>query len=180
MCKKINPLNSFRAAEMLFAIATALIAGTVTGPEKKHLVYIYAVMIGIGFGWMFPSQRTVVVALVPKGQETEMMGLVSFFGQIIGWLPSFFFTLMNENGVNMRWGIGMVSFFLLTSFLCTLMCGDFNKAAESVAHTSDAYLQEFARRSSVQDSTLSNGKYELNDSGKKERGDVSDAEEELA
>lgn len=151
MCKKINPLNSFRAAEVLFAAATALIAGTVTGPEKKNLVYIYAFMIGIGFGWMFPSQRTTVVALVPKGQETEIMGLVSFFGQIIGWLPSLIFTLMNENGINMRWGIGMVSFFLMTSFLCTLMCGDFHKAVESVAHTSDAYLHDFARRSSTKE-----------------------------
>ncbi|KAL3799356.1 hypothetical protein ACHAWO_008467 [Cyclotella atomus] len=166
MCKKINPLNSFRAAEILFAVATALIAGTVTGPEKKHLVYIYSVMIGIGFGWMFPSQRTTVVALVPKGQETEIMGLVSFFGQIIGWLPSFFFTIMNENGVNMRWGIGMVSFFLLTSFLCTLMCGDFNKAVELVAHTSDAYLQEFAKRSSMKNSFMKNEEIaeELNNS----------------
>lgn len=164
MCKKINPLNSFRAAEILFATATALIAGTVTGPEKKNLVYIYAAMIGIGFGWMFPSQRTTVVALVPKGQETEIMGLVSFFGQIIGWLPSFIFTIMNENGVNMRWGIGMVSFFLLTSFLCTLMCGDFNKATEMVAHTSDTYLKEFAKRSAVKDSFMSNEKAELGSS----------------
>ena len=183
MCKKINPLNSFRGAELLFAVSSALLAATVTGPEKKHLVYIYAVMIGIAFGWMFPSQRTVVVALVPKGQETEMMGLVSFFGQIIGWLPSFIFTLMNENGVNMRWGVGMVSFFLLTSFCCTLMCGDFNKAVESVQHTSEAYLQDFARRSSVRDSTLSNGKHELNESGKIEgnsEGNASNVEEEVA
>jgi MFS-type transporter involved in bile tolerance (Atg22 family) len=156
MCKKINPLNSFRSAEILFAVSNTLIAATVTGPEKKHLVYIYAAMIGTSFGWMFPSQRTTVVALVPKGQETEIMGLVSFFGQIIGWLPSFFFTVMNQNGVNMRWGIGMVSFFLLTSFLCTLMCGDFNKAVESVAHTSDTYLQEFAKRSSMKNSFINN------------------------
>jgi MFS-type transporter involved in bile tolerance (Atg22 family) len=174
MCKKINPLNSFRAAEILFAVSNALIAATVTGPEKKKLVYIYAAMIGVAFGWMFPSQRTTVVALVPKGQETEIMGLISFFGQIIGWLPSFIFTLMNQNGVNMRWGIGMVSFFLLTSFLCTLMCGDFNKAVESVSHTSEAYLQEFARRSSVKNSFMNDENGGLNVSTTNGQGKATD------
>ncbi|KAL7476434.1 hypothetical protein ACHAW6_002299 [Cyclotella cf. meneghiniana] len=157
MCKKINPLNSFRCAEILFALSNGLLALTVTGPEKKKLVFVFASMVGVAFGWMFPSQRTTVVALVPKGQETEIMGLVSFFGQILGWLPSFFFTVMNENGVNMRWGVGMVSAFLLASFLCTLMCGDFEAATAKVAHTSDVYLEQFARRSRKQDSFLDNG-----------------------
>ncbi|KAL3794640.1 hypothetical protein HJC23_010068 [Cyclotella cryptica] len=158
MCKLINPLNSFRAAEILFAVSNALLALTVTGPEKKNLVFIYAILIGVAFGWMFPSQRTTVVALVPKGQETEIMGLVSFFGQILGWLPSFFFTIMNEKGVNMRWGVCMVSFFLLASCLCTLMCGSFEAATEKVAHTSDLYLEQFARRSVKQDSFLDDGR----------------------
>jgi MFS-type transporter involved in bile tolerance (Atg22 family) len=147
MCKKINPLNSFRVAELWFAGCMGLFAYTVTGPETKNLVYLYAVLIGFSVGWMFPSQRTTVVAMVPKGQETEIMGLVSFFGQILGWLPSFFFTLMNEKGVDMRWGLSLIAWFLLMSFCCTLMCGSFETATAAVAHTSDAYLNEFARRS---------------------------------
>ena len=50
--------------------------------------FVWGVMLSVGMGWMFPSQRTVMVALVPKGQETEMMGLVAFFAQIHGWLPT--------------------------------------------------------------------------------------------
>lgn len=150
MCRKINPLNSFRCAEMLFAITNALIAGTVSGPEKKNLVYLYAAMAGIAFGWMFPSQRTLTVAIIPKGKETEMMGLISFFGQILGFLPALLFTLMNERGINMRWSLSIVSYFLTASCLITFLCGSYDDAVELVAHTSESYLKEYSRRSGVE------------------------------
>lgn len=149
MCRWVNPLNSFRCAEIMFAITNALLAGTVTGSTQrdKNLVYLYGALIGVAFGWMFPSQRTLAVALIPKGQETEIMGLISFFGQIVGWLPVFVFTAMNNSGVSMRWGVASISFFLLLSFICTLFCGSFDEAVEQVAHTSEAYLQEYKRKS---------------------------------
>lgn len=152
MCRLINPLNSFRCAEIMFAICNGLIAWTVTGSTQKDksLVYFFAGTIGIAFGWMFPSQRTLSVALIPKGQETEIMGIISFFGQIVGWLPVFVFTLLMENGVSMRWGLASVSFFLLTSCFFTFFCGNFDDAVASVAHTSDEYLEEFRRKSGVE------------------------------
>ena len=149
MCRKINPLNSFRCAEVMFAVVNALIAATITGPERKKLVYFYAALAGLAFGWMFPSQRTLAVALIPKGQETEIMGIISFFGQVLGWLPTLVFTVMNENDIDMRWGLGSVSFFLLASFLCTLFCGNFDDAIAAVAHTSEAYLDSYERKSAV-------------------------------
>lgn len=149
MCRWVNPLNSFRMAEVLFAFINALLAATVQGSTQKdkNLVYFYAAMIGIAFGWMFPSQRTLAVAIMPKGQEFEIMGLISFYGQILGWAPAFVFTALNENGISMRWGMGSVSFFLMTSCFFTFFCGDFNEAVANVAHTSDEYLNEYSRKS---------------------------------
>jgi MFS-type transporter involved in bile tolerance (Atg22 family) len=152
MCRLINPLNSFRCAEIMFAITSALISGTITGStdRDKSLIYFYAFLVGIAFGWMFPSQRTLAVALIPKGQETEIMGLISFFGQVVGWLPVFVFTVMNENGVSMRWGCAIISFFLITSFFITLLCGPFEEAVALVEHTSGAYLESFSRKSGLE------------------------------
>lgn len=151
MCVRINPLNSFRCAELMFAAVNALIAGTVTGSTQKdkYLVYFYAALVGVAFGWMFPSQRTLAVALIPKGQETEIMGLISFFGQIVGWLPVFVFTLMNENGISMRWGLSSVSFFLVLSFFCTLPCGKFEDAVALVESTSDVYLDAYSKKAGL-------------------------------
>ncbi|KAL7431573.1 hypothetical protein ACHAXM_002723 [Skeletonema potamos] len=170
MCRKINPLNSFRCAEMLFATTNALIAGTVTGPEKKNLVYLYAAMAGIAFGWMFPSQRTLTVALIPKGRETEIMGLISFFAQILGWLPALIFTVMNERGVDMRWSLSIVSYFLLTSCLFTFLCGSYDDAVELVAHTSKSYLEEYSRRSGLDNGSFMDGEKKI-----KEENDGTDA-----
>lgn len=175
MCKKINPLNSFRCAELLFATTNALIAGTITGStdRDKTLVYFYAALIGISFGWMFPSQRTLAVALIPKGQETEIMGLISFFGQILGWLPLVFFLLMNQAGVDMRWGLSIISFFLVTSFFFTLMVGPFDDAVAKVSHTSDIFVNEYAKKSGVNaDVPMDGGSFvaavEAADEGEKE------------
>ncbi|KAL3779005.1 hypothetical protein ACHAW5_009996 [Stephanodiscus triporus] len=149
MCKVVNPLNSFRMAEVCFACTNALIAGLVTGSTQrdKNLLYLFGGLVGFSFGWMFPSQKTLSVALIPKGQEFEIMGLMSFFGQIVGWLPVFVFTAMNEAGLSMRWGVSTISWFLIASFLCTLGCGSYEEAVRSVEHTSEKYLNEFSLRS---------------------------------
>lgn len=149
MCVWINPLNSFRLAELLFATTNAVLSATVTGStdKDKYLVYFFASLVGLAFGWMFPSQRTLAVALIPKGQETEIMGVISFFGQIVGWLPVFVFTAMNEAGYSMRWGLGSVSVFLMTSFFMTLFCGSFEDAVALVEQSSEDYLADYKRKS---------------------------------
>ena len=149
MCRLINPLNSYRCAQITFAVFNALLATFVTGSTKKDkiLVYVFSSLWGMTFGWMFPSQRTLAVALIPKGQETEMMGLISFFMHVFGWLPVFIFTALNENGINMRWGVASVSFLLVLSVMVSLMCGSYQDAVEAVAHTSDNYLSEYSRNS---------------------------------
>lgn len=72
------------------------------------------------------------------------MGLISFFGQVLGWLPAMVFTAMNEAGVNMRWGLSSLSFFLIVSCLFTFLCGSFEDAVKLVEHTSEAYLERFS------------------------------------
>ena len=150
MCRIANPLNSWRMALMCFAINNACIALFVSGstPADKIKMYCFAATAGTSFGWMFPSQKTLIVAIIPKGQEFEIMGLISFFGQIVGWMPVLVFTALNEAGVSMRWGLGSISFFLVMSFLISLGCGSYENAVKSVELSSEMYLQNFARRNS--------------------------------
>lgn len=137
-------------ALLFFAINNACIALFVSGstPADKIKMYCFSATAGISFGWMFPSQKTLIVAIIPKGQEFEIMGLISFFGQIVGWMPVLVFTALNEAGVSMRWGLGSISFFLLASCLISLGCGSYENAVKSVELSSEKYLQEFARRNS--------------------------------
>ncbi len=84
MCKVVNPLNLFHMAEICFATMNAAITIFVRGLTQcnKNLVYFFGLLVGMSFGWMFPSQKTLSVALILKGQEFEIMGLISFFGRL--------------------------------------------------------------------------------------------------
>jgi hypothetical protein len=91
------------------------------------------------------------VTLSPKGQETEIMGCFFFIGQVLGWLPPLIFTIMNENGVNMRWGFGVISFFCAFAVLCTLPMGSYRHATELVARESEAKFQSVLEAASQHD-----------------------------
>jgi MFS transporter, UMF1 family len=128
VCRKIYALNSYRLALLMLAISIAVAVVVLDSPSDRNAVFGFAFWWGISMGWMFPSQRVLLCTLIPKGQETEMMGLFIFTGQIIGWLPALLFTIMNENGVSTRWGMGLIPFFCTFAVICTLPMGNYNDA----------------------------------------------------
>ena len=93
-------------------------------------------------GWIYPCQRVLFCTLIPKGQETEMMGLLSFTGDILGWLPPLIVTAMNQNGVELRFGMLVITGFCMLSVLCTLLMGNYQDAVNLVATDSEAKLNE--------------------------------------
>lgn len=135
LCNKVNPLISYRLG-LLFWIFTNITAVLIlTGPERKNWVYLTAVLTGLMWGWVYPSQRVLYATLTPEGQEMEMMGLVTFSGQLLGWLMPVLFTMMNERGVDMRWGLSLTSFFVAVSSLCLTQAGSYKDALAQVAKT---------------------------------------------
>jgi Vacuole effluxer Atg22 like len=87
------------------------------------------------------AQRVLFCTLIPKGQETEMMGLFTFTGQILGWLPPLIVTILNENGVELRYGLLVIVFFCMFAVVCTLPMGSYKDAAERVALDSEEKYQ---------------------------------------
>jgi MFS-type transporter involved in bile tolerance (Atg22 family) len=67
-----------------------------TGPERRDWAYYFAFLWGIGYCLMYPAQRVLFCTLTPRKQETELMGLFVFLGQILGWLPPVVYTVMNK------------------------------------------------------------------------------------
>uniref|UniRef100_A0A7S2A352 Major facilitator superfamily (MFS) profile domain-containing protein n=1 Tax=Ditylum brightwellii TaxID=49249 RepID=A0A7S2A352_9STRA len=128
MVQLINPLRSFRASLVFFSLSVGITGAILDSPEKKNWTYFFASLWGIAFGWVYPSQRVLQCTLIPKGQETEMMGVFAFFAQLLGWLPPLIFSIMNSRGVDMRWGIAMIAFFILFAFYITLLIGDYDAA----------------------------------------------------
>lgn len=151
ICRHMTPLNSYRLALTLLGISMGVSAIVMDGPDRKNSVYGFASAWGFFMGWTYPSQRVLFVTLIPKGQETEMMGMFFFMGQILGWLPPLLFTIMNENGVDMRWGLGLITFFDLAAVALTLFMGSYEAAVALVAEESEAKLQEVLEAASKLD-----------------------------
>lgn len=59
---------------------------------------------------------------VPHGQETELAGFYTYCRSILTWLPPLIFTVMNEVGVDMMWGLlSLLIFFCFGLVFLQLM-----------------------------------------------------------
>jgi phytanoyl-CoA hydroxylase len=140
MCALVNPLNSYRMGLSFLAAAISCSFLYLTGPRKVGETYLTGLVWGAAMGWTYPSQRVLFCTLIPKGQETEMMGLFVFVGQILGWLPSLIFTIMNEKGIPLEYGLALVGGFCALAVLFTLPMGSYENACRQAAEDSESKL----------------------------------------
>ena len=140
VCALINPLNSYRMGMMCLGTLIACATLYLDGPRKVKESYLTALGWGVAMGWTYPSQRVLFCTLIPKGQETEMMGLFVFVGQILGWLPSLLFTIMNEKGVPLQYGLTLVGGFCVAAVVFTLPMGNYDEACRQASVASEQKL----------------------------------------
>ena len=69
---------------------------------------------------------------MPKGRETQFMGIYMFFTHGLVWLPPLLFTILNEAGMAMNWilMLGLVPFAL--ALLLLTKVGKYEDAVENV------------------------------------------------
>ena len=164
LMQKKNPLKTFRCGLIFLTVVIATTVGALDRPERKNWTYLVAVFWGIAYGWIFPAQRTLQVTLTPRGQETEIMGMFTFVTQVIGWLPALIFSIMNEKGVDMRWGVSVLAWFLLLSILLLFGVGDYDAAVQQVKEVGEQELEEMAAaRAEVEDMVAEQGEGEFVD-----------------
>ena len=125
---RFHALWSAKVSVGIMAIITGLAALFLTGPGQQIRVYCIAAGWGIGTGWKYTAERVIVCQVIPDGQDAELMGYYLFAGQILIWLPSLIFTILNENGVNMRIGIASVGGFFLVALLAYFLMGNYAEA----------------------------------------------------
>lgn len=123
---RFSPLLSLRSCMIIWSILPLLFALSVTKPGHEPRLFALASLWGILVGWKEPVDKTILCACVPKGIEAEMMGLYEFASTILSWFPPLLFTLMNENGIDMRYGLSAFGGFFLLGVLSLSRMGDYN------------------------------------------------------
>jgi len=115
--KKTNPITSFKCLLLFFSAVTVAGAFVLHGPEMKMVAYFFALLWGVCLGWFYPTAALIFSLSLPKGQESELTGFWIYSSQIVVWLPPLIFTLMNESGVHMKYGVMSLIIFFLIGFV---------------------------------------------------------------
>eukprot|EP00520_Triparma_pacifica_P003848 CAMPEP_0118659814 /NCGR_PEP_ID=MMETSP0785-20121206/15320_1 /TAXON_ID=91992 /ORGANISM="Bolidomonas pacifica, Strain CCMP 1866" /LENGTH=480 /DNA_ID=CAMNT_0006552959 /DNA_START=90 /DNA_END=1532 /DNA_ORIENTATION=+ len=128
LTKRIGAHKSFMLSLAWWAIVTLVAPLFMNGPTHKANGYVFGIFWGMGFGWIYPTQRALYCLLIPGGQESELMGIYIFAGQILVWMPPAIFTLLNEASVSMAWGLASDACFFLVALGIAYSMGDFELA----------------------------------------------------
>ena len=127
-----KPIMSTISA-LLLLVTTNVLAGVfLRGPDQKIGSYIAAIGWGMGFGWNRTCNEFMSSTLIPKGQDSEMMGIFLLTRSFLAWIPPLMFTLLNEAGVEQHYILIALSIFFVFALGSCLMIGNF---AEAVAST---------------------------------------------
>ena len=127
---KINPLRSALLCLVVFIINTTLAAWIMTGEESQHIMYLFAAVWGVCLGWLHPTNAALYCTIIPRGQESELMGLYLFSGLVFSWFPPFLFTFLNEIGASMRIGLASLNLFFAGGFIFLKMIGNYQDAVD--------------------------------------------------
>jgi MFS-type transporter involved in bile tolerance (Atg22 family) len=126
----INPIRSGILATLVLAINTIVAAVVLTGPGQQLVTYGLALVWGLGTGWKWTADKSLVSSTVPDGQDAELMGLYLFSGQALTWVPPLVYTALNESGAGPRVGIGTLSAYFAAGVVALACMGNYRDAVE--------------------------------------------------
>lgn len=127
-----NPVTSAKLCVICFIATTAVATVVLTGPQDKQFVVIFGGLWGLELGWLHPMHSTIFITIIPSGQESELMGIYLFCGQVLSWLPPLLFTGLNEWGVEMSIGLASLNLFFAAGLYFLFRMGSYDNAIEMV------------------------------------------------
>ena len=137
---RINPLQSALLCLVVFIINTLAAALILAGEDSQHIMYLFAAVWGVCLGWLHPTNAALYCTIIPRGQESELMGFYLFSGLVFSWFPPFLFTFLNEIGASMRIGLASLNLFFAGGILFLKMIGDYQAAVDfALSRGSDDY-----------------------------------------
>lgn len=124
----LNPLRSAKLCLVIFMINTTLATLILKDLNNLNTIYIFCSIWGACIGWLHPTHSALYCTIIPRGSESEMMGLYLFSGSVISFLPPFIFTYLNEVGMSMDVGLASLNLFFAGGLIFFLFIGDYDKA----------------------------------------------------
>lgn len=130
---KFNPLNSYRMNLLLWSVNTLMASIMLESRDNWSLVYLFAAIWGISYGWKYPNDITIYTTIIPHGSESEMIGFKALADGVLVWAPNLCFTLMNEAGVEMHYSLASLVIWFLGALQVSYLMDPYDKVAAHAA-----------------------------------------------
>lgn len=130
LCRRFNPIRSSIMALVCFVIVTSCASVFLTGPNQNLPTYVFVAGWGIVGAWKLTSTLLLVAAIVPEGQDAELMGFYIFADASLSWLPPLIFTGLNELGVSERVGLSIINIFFLLAIVAYCKIGSYDDSVK--------------------------------------------------
>lgn len=131
LTSSINPIRSLQCCLLFWIVSIATASIFLYKPNQQVAAYVFAAFWGLAIGWVYPTEKTLYVTIIPRGQEAELMGTYICACQMLSWLPPLVFSVMNETGFSMRIGMISLTIYFAASIVILFFVGDYS---EAVAH----------------------------------------------
>ena len=132
--KWLSLRGSIAGALLLFTFGILGVFTFAYNAETSSNLWFFIPFLGWANGWAYPSQRNLLIALMPGGCEAEIMGFYQFCSMILNWAPSLFFLVLNEALGSLRVAVLILPVFWFIG-LAILMCVDVDKGRDEVKAT---------------------------------------------
>ena len=104
---------------ILGMVVNAVVVFFVVGPDNTSIMVMFLVLPFGGFvsGVQTSCMRAMCSTLCPGGEEAKYMGLLNFFGSLLGWLGPIAYVVINESTGNIHMAVSVIFFMYLITFM---------------------------------------------------------------
>ena len=144
--QRYNPVSSAQLCLALYLVVTS-VASVILRPGATYGAFLVGFFWGICKGWLHPIHTALFVTIIPKGQEVELMGLYFFCCQIFSFIPPLMFTVLNEHGLSMQWGLASLNIYFIVGWLGLQCMGTYQDAldrAQARTNSASSALAKFS------------------------------------
>ena len=136
-----SPRNSVVAAHMTFVGITTTSVFVLNGPSDKYGCYLFGALWGFVIGWLSPADTSLFMSfLSSQSSRAEWMGMFLLATSALAWLPPLVFTLLNEAGWHMKWGLASLNLYFVGAAMCLLLPKDESSSRQHRHLRSDSVL----------------------------------------
>ncbi len=136
----VNPIRSLQINLIFWICSVSAASSFLYRPDQQGTAYVFAAFWGLAIGWVYPTEKTLYITIIPRGQEAELMGTYICACQFLSWLPPLIFSVMNEMGFSMRIGLFTLTLFFTVSFFILFFVGDYNEAVDHAKKIDEGLL----------------------------------------